>query len=190
MNEEKHNGTRKPGQKPARVWKPLDYMGLRLYRVTTQWPPLADGQQGRHRTSSVFADKPSSAAAAVAAQYEDLPEDQRPLCQGYVLNVYQPAEWTEDDCAVRSTRCEHKNSTCLGSSDSTCDGHYSRESAWLCLDCGELHVSATKDGVHVDVRFGLACDQHLRAAARYMRSEAGAKEAVEVARRGVVGEVS
>lgn len=61
---------------------------------------------------------------------------------------------------------------------SSCGGY--REHVSICLDCGQMTVSATdlNKGASFEVEFGLNCDTHLRAAARYMRSDAGAADAL------------
>jgi hypothetical protein len=55
------------------------------------------------------------------------------------------------------------------------------------MDCGQISVTATKNGQHISVKFGLNCDQHLLAAAKYMRNEAESKDVLERHKRLTVG---
>lgn len=168
------------------VWKPLDLMGLRLYKVVASWPAPDDGSKPSSRTyHTVFADSPTGAAKVVKEQYKDLPEDRRPYCVGKALNVCQPAEWYERSAGcVSPCDCKHERSRTICSGRGCGDGNNWREHVSICQDCGQISVSATKEGVHFEVEFGLCCDDDLRAAARYMRGEAAAAEAVRLAKKG------
>lgn len=167
-----------------RVWKPAGMMGLRFYKVVVSWP----GTTMRSRQDDqlvVAAASPREAAAIVAAQYAELPADRRPDCYGRALNINQPAEWWEGITPqVSPSTCKHERITSLQGGSGTCadgkgGGETWRENVALCLECGQLSVSATRNGQHFNVQFGLNCDQHLRAAARYMRSEVETKDAIE-----------
>lgn len=70
------------------LWKPLDVMGLRLYKVRSFFPTLNE-----RRSSVVAAGSPSEAAKIVRDQYAEMPPEARPECRGEAMSVCQPAEW-------------------------------------------------------------------------------------------------
>lgn len=168
-----------------RVWKPVGLMGLRLYKVFTAWPnPVGSGHPQRIEQSVVAANAPMEAAEIVRKQYEEMPLESRPSCRGEALNVCQPAEWWEGITpSVSPSNCKHHRSTTVCGGSGAGDGFSWREDVSLCLDCGEIHVSSTKNGEHFSIRFGLSCDDHIRAAAHYMRSELETADAIEWAKR-------
>lgn len=165
-----------------RVWKPVGLLGLRLYKVTVMWPVTP--QTRRVEESIVAANSPSEAAKIVAEQYANLPDHERPSCSGGPLNVCQPAEWW-DGPKVESLPhlCKHDRTRSIcGGSGAGPDGAW-REDVSLCMDCGRIKVTATRNGQFIKVEFGLGCDDHLRAAARYMRSDAETADAIEKAKQ-------
>ena len=178
-----------------RVWKPLDIMGLRLYKVTVSWPsvvtPAGHTFKDRVEKHIVAADSPRGAAKIVADQYRTLPEDKRPYCQGYALNVCQPASWYDrSEGCLSPCDCKHERTRLLGGGSGSSDGDSWRNDAWLCTDCGEIHVVGWRNGQRMEVRFGLCCDDDLRAAANYMRGEEAAAAAVRTAKPGSLPSVA
>lgn len=161
-----------------RCWKPFDVLGMRFYKVLVQWT----GVKTDHEI--VAADSPSGAARIVAEQYTNLPSDRRPYCVGVALNVCQPVEWVERSQVVSPLDCKHERRTTLQSgsgsyADGKGGGESWREHVSLCRACGQIEVNATKNGQHINLKFGINCDEDLLGAANYMRSDAEARDVIE-----------
>jgi len=149
------------------LWKPLDLMGKRLYRVAASFR----GQRSHH---IIAADAPRHAAALYLESIGPAREDTD--ATGFALQVGQPANWF-DDRRVSSLDCSHRCETicCM---DGAGPGFNRSYHVSICMDCGEITVYTTKDGKRCEVKFGLNCDRHLRAAAKYMRTVEEQQEAM------------
>lgn len=152
----------------------MDVMGQRLYEVSVSWPGRSGpgaGWNARIESMIVAASTPRHAAEIVAKQYENILErDRRPSCYGHALNVCQPSEWLDGEPEISPSACKHHRLDLISSSRGACEGNNWDAAAYICLDCGELQVSARRNGQFSRINFGLNCDWHLVAAARYMRS--------------------
>src|SRR6185503_12069966 len=148
------------------VWKPLDLMGKRLYRVVSFW-------RGARSHHIITADAPRDAARlyldSIGAAREDT------TAQGFALQIGQPADWFEQN-AISSLSCKHPRRETICSMNGP--GFHRSFHVSICMDCGEITVHTMRDGKHSTVTFGLNCDWHLRAAAKYLRSEAEQADAL------------
>ena len=141
------------------VWKPLDLMGKRLYRV------VATFRGSQHRSHHIVAaDAPRHAAQVYLRSIGQARVEMD--ATGFALKVGQPAEWFEQEPSADHWKCKHGRSDFLESSD----GPTFRHHVTICQDCGQIRVFVCKEGKCSIVEFGLHCDQHLRAAAKYLRS--------------------
>jgi hypothetical protein len=145
-------------------------MGKRLYRV------VAHLRGGCARNQHIVA---ATAPRHAAALYLESigPARAEMDATGFALQVGQPAEWFEDR-ALSSLSCRHGNCETICSSSGTGDGTHYSEHVSICMDCGEITVHTMRDEKHCTVTFGLNCDWHLRAAAKYQRSERERTEAL------------
>lgn len=164
------------------VRKPLDLMGLRLYRVVVHWPSCRD-----HPASSediiVAARSPTHAAEIISEHYPRLPKEEQPTVFGRSLDVVQPREWFEFSRKA-PLDCDHHHFQFIQTSSGSCgpDNNW-REDVSICQDCGQIKVSVTRNGQHSEVTFGLLCDTELRAAAKYFRTPEEQQTAIDRAIR-------
>lgn len=123
-----------------RVWKPLDFGQLRLYKAVLSWEQKG-GRRGREHYI-VAADSPNqtphSAANLIkqmyAESYDGNPQISHWDVKGYALNVLQPLEWTENGIVLLNEellaeRNESKQqrddlSTVIERCHRILDGHY------------------------------------------------------------------
>jgi hypothetical protein len=161
------------------VWKPLDVLGKRLYRVESFW-------RGSRSYHVVAADAPRDAAKVYLDSIGEARKDTSAV--GTALPVGQPADWFEQQC-ISTVDCKHRRSETICSMDGSGPGFHRSYHVSICMDCGQITVHTMKDGKHSTVEFGLNCDWQLRAAAKYQRSNAEQKDAMaRCAPNGSVGE--
>jgi hypothetical protein len=92
-------------QLSTRVWKPLDFAGLRLYHVVLRFETKVGDQRARgNKHFTVAATAPRRAAAIIEqmckSSYEDHPNIAYWSVDGYPLEVLQPLEWTENGISI------------------------------------------------------------------------------------------
>jgi len=149
------------------VWKPLDLMGKRLYRVVANWR----GQRSHH---IIAADAPRHAAQVYVESVGPVTDL---YATGFALQVGQPADWFNQKM-ISPSACKHHRAETISGMRGSGPGFQEEHHVSICMDCGEITVRTMKDGKRCTVEFGLNCDWHLRAAAKYMRSEAEQTEAL------------
>ena len=115
-----------------RVWKPLDYMGLRLYEVRIGWENM-----GHIMRRIVAAKSPSHAARIIRAVFVGSDSEHVPNITANPLSVNQPEEWFNQEPAEDRVKCKHGRTDVLQSSRGTSinpDGAADNwESVSLCL---------------------------------------------------------
>lgn len=162
-------------------WKPLDVFRQRLYQVTVSYPPTDDCHGVYTETRLMFGNSPTHAAERVAAGYAEIPTAKRPSCKGTAIAVGQPSEWFEDNKTVPPcAEADHEN-THIEGLNGNCTNNYN---IFICKKCGSISlVVRPKEGERFVIRFGINCDDHLRYAAKYLRSEAETEEALRRAKK-------
>ncbi len=140
-------------------------MGKRLYRVVATWR--------ENRSHHIIA---STAPRPAADLYLQSIGEARAdtSASGFALDVGQPAEWFDQEPAIMPYNCKHDRATFIESSH----GQTSRHHVIICPDCGQIEVFVAKNGQCSTIEFGLNCDEHIRWAAKYLRSPLQEAEAV------------